>query len=74
MVLSTTSKASSAASLSNQSQGGGVKKAGLPRATSVTAYLAFHERGLPQPMSFMMLPLSSTVKSNRGIGWRFFER
>ena len=73
MVLSTSSKAKSSA-MQNQSQGGGGKKAGLPRATSTAAYLAFDERGLPQSMSFMMLPLSSTVRSNRGIGWKFFER
>ncbi len=73
MVLSTSSRSSHMASISNQSQGGGSKKAGLPRATNSSAYQAFHEHGLPQPMSVMMLPLSSTTIPSRGIGMRFFR-
>ena len=74
MVLSTSAKARSAASLANQNTGGGVKKAGIPRAVNVAMRVAFEERGHPQSMATMMLPLSSTTRSNRGIGWRFFER
>jgi hypothetical protein len=74
MVLSTSAKARSAASLANQNTGGGVKKAGIPRSISAAMRVAFEERGLPQPMSVMMLPLVSTVRVNRGIGWRFLER
>lgn len=74
MVLSTSAKARSAASLANQNTGGGVKKAGIPRAINVAMRVAFEERGLPQPMSVMMLPLVSTTNVNRGIGWRFFQR
>lgn len=73
MVLSTSSKARNAASISNQSQGGGSKKAGLPRATNASAYQAFHEHGLPQTMATMMLPLASTVRPSRSIGMRFFR-
>jgi hypothetical protein len=74
MVLSTSVKARSAASLANQNTGGGPKKAGIPRANNVAMRNAFEERGLPQSMSFMMLPLSSTTRGSRGIGWKFFER
>ena len=74
MVLSSSTKARSAASLANQNTGGGVKKAGIPRATNVAMRNAFEERGLPQSMAFMMLPLSSTTSASRGIGWRFFQR
>ena len=75
MVYSASKKSASIASISNQSQGGGVKKAGLvPKATSTAGRIAINVRHLPQPMSLMMLPLSSTVRSNRGIGWRFLER
>jgi hypothetical protein len=74
MVLSSSTKARSAASLANQNTGGGVKKAGIPRAANVAMRIAFQERGLPQPMSVMMLPLSSTTNASRGIGWRFFEK
>jgi hypothetical protein len=73
MVLSTTSRAKSSA-LKNQFQGGGDKKAGIARVTSAAGRVALEERGLPQSMSFMMLPLASTTRASRGIGWKFFER
>ncbi len=74
MVLSTSTKARNAASISNQSQGGGSKKAGLvPKSTSTTGLIALNVRHLPQSMATMMLPLSSTTISSRGIGMRFFR-
>jgi hypothetical protein len=73
MTLSTTSRAKSQA-YQNQFQGGGNKKAGNPRATSAAAYQAFEERGLPQPLTFMMAPASVSRATGRGIGWRFGER
>ena len=74
MVLSTTAKAKSRAG-QNENQGGGNNKAGLvPKATSTAGLVAFNVRGLPQPVSFMMLPLSVTKSTGRGIGWRFSER
>ena len=74
MVLSTSAKARSAASLANQNTGGGVKKAGIPRAVNVAMRNAFEERGLPQSMATMMLPLASTTRAGRGVGWRFSDR
>lgn len=73
MVLSTSSKSRSIASITNQNQGGGVKKAGIARATNVAMRIGFQHRGLPKPMSVMMLPLSSTTIASRGVGWRFFR-
>jgi len=73
MVLSTTSRAKSAAML-NQNQGGGDKKAGIARAVNVAMRVAFEARGEPQPMSFMMAPASVSRSTGRGIGWRFGER
>ena len=72
MVYSASSRSSRMASITNQSQGGGSKKAGLvPIAKSASVMVAYQVRHLPQPMSFMMLPLSSTVGRSRGIGMRF---
>ena len=73
MVLSTTARAKSSA-MQNQNQGGGEKKAGIPRAVNVAMRVAFEVNGLPQPMSTMMLPLSVSRATGRGIGMRFGER
>lgn len=74
MVLSTSTKARNAASIANANSGGGPKKAGIPRAVNVAMRIAFQERGQPQTMATMMLPLAATARAGRGIGWRFFER
>lgn len=74
MVLSSSTKASSFRSITAFNTGGGDKKAGIPRAINVAMRLGFQHRGLPQPMSVMMLPLVSTTSASRGIGWRFFQR
>ena len=71
MVYSQTKRTSSIASITNQSQGGGSKKAGLPyligRDTATT--IAF--RGTKQAMSILSLPLVSTTGPSRPIGARF---
>jgi hypothetical protein len=73
MPISTTARAKSRAA-QNENQGGGDKKAGSARAVNVAMRIAFQERGLPQPMSFMMAPASVSRATGRGIGWRFGER
>ena len=73
MPISTTARAKSRAA-QNENQGGGNKKAGSARAVNVAMRNAFEERGLPQPMSFMMAPASVSRATGRGIGWRFGER
>lgn len=75
MVYSASTRSASISSITSQNQGGGNTKAGLvPKATSTAGLVAFNVRGLPQPMSFMMLPLSVTRSTGRGTGWRFSER
>jgi hypothetical protein len=75
MVLSTTKRTSSISSIVSQNQGGGDRKAGLvPKSTTTAGLIAFNVRHYPQPMSNMMLPLSTPVRNIRGIGWRFGER
>ena len=58
MTLSTTKRTSSISSVTNQPQGGGSKKAGLPPAHNVATFVAFHERGYPRSAAFMstMMP------------------
>lgn len=76
MVLSSSSRSASIASITAQdSGGGGSKKAGsAPKSTSTAGLIAFHVRGLPQPLSFMKMPLVSTTRASRGIGWRFSQK
>ena len=72
MVYSSSWRSSYRDSNANKNQGGGSKKAGLvPIAKTAAVTIAYQVRHLPQPMSFMMLPLSSTVGRSRGIGMRF---
>ena len=73
MVYSASNRSSSIASITNQNTGGGSKKAGIPRAVNVAMRIGFTQRGLPQSMAVMMLPLSSTTIASRGVGWRFFR-
>ncbi len=68
MVLSTTKKTSSAASIMNQDTKGGNKKAGFPasigRSTSMT--IALHQTS--QNSTVLKLPEVSTVCSSRPTG------
>jgi hypothetical protein len=68
MVLSTTKKTSSAASIMNQSTKGGNKKAGFPasigRSTSMTIAL----RQTSQNSEVLKAPEASTVCSSRPVG------
>lgn len=74
MVYSQTKRTSSMASITNQSQGGGSKKAGLPyligRDSTVSVALKNHT----QYMGKLSLPLTSTTNLSRGIGMRFSLR
>jgi hypothetical protein len=71
MVYSQTKRTSSMASITNQNQGGGSKKAGLPyligRDSTVSVALNNHT----QYMGKLDLPLTSTTISSRGIGMRY---
>ena len=68
MVLSTTKKASSIASITNQDTKGGNRKAGFPatigRSTAMTVAL----RQTSQNSTVLKLPEASTVCSSRPVG------
>jgi hypothetical protein len=68
MVLSTTKKTSSVASIANQSTNGGNKKAGLPAMVgrNTAATVALHQTS--QSLALLQLPVSSTTCSSRPIG------
>ena len=75
MVLSSSSRSASISSITAQYSGGGGKKAGgAPKSTSTAGLIAFRVRGVPQPLSFMKMPLVSTTRASRGIGWRFSQK
>lgn len=59
-------------SIENQFNGGGNKKAGLvpTQTTSSSTHVCYTNRHLPKPMSVMQIPLVSTVKPSRPIGFR----
>jgi len=67
MVLSTTTKTASISSISNQDQGGGSKKAGLPKhlRDSWTA-IAFH--GRTSYGTTITMPLVSTTNISKPVG------
>lgn len=67
MVLSTTTKTASISSITNQDQGGGSKKAGLPKhlRDSWTA-IAFH--GRTSYGTAITMPLVSTTNISKPIG------
>jgi hypothetical protein len=74
MVLSGTNKTSSIASITNLPNGGGSKKAGLPKrvdGNSMWSQVALS--GTSQNRSVLIEPQVSTVKASRPVGMRFFR-
>lgn len=69
VLMNGSKKARYQASIINQNQGGGPKKAGLvPTADiPVAVFVAYKNRHLPQPMSFMRLTVNPNVKPSRPI-------
>ena len=67
MVLSTTKKAASIASITNQNSGGGSKKGGLPHHVARDAYASLHMKNTIQRMSLLKMPLVSSTKATRPI-------
>jgi len=70
MVLSTTKKAASIASITNQNSGGGSKKAGLPHLIARDSFASIHLKNTLQTMSLLKMPLSSTTRATRPISMR----
>lgn len=67
MVYSQTNKTASIASITNQNQGGGSKKAGLPHLIARDAFASVHLKGTSQRMSVLKMPLTTNVSQSRPI-------
>jgi hypothetical protein len=67
MVLSTTKKAASIASITNRNSGGGSKKAGLPHLVARDAFASVHMKNTHQTMRLLKMPLVSTTKATRPV-------
>ncbi len=67
MVYSQTTKTASISSITNQNQGGGSKKAGLPHLIARDAYASVHLKGTSQKMSVLKMPLTTNVSQSRPI-------
>ena len=67
MVYSQTNKTASITSITNQNQGGGSKKAGLPHLIARDAYASVHLKGTSQKMSVLKMPLTTTVSQSRPV-------
>lgn len=70
MVLSGSNKTSSLSSITNQNQGGGDKKAGLPEQVGRTAWESVHMRKTSQRMAVLSMPLTTTTRVSRPVGIR----
>jgi len=69
-VYSQTKKTSSIASITNQNQGGGSKKAGLPYLVGRESWSTIALRNTSQRMSVLKMPLTSSVSQSRPVGVR----
>lgn len=68
MVLSTTKKASSIASITNAASGGGNRKAGFPAMVGRSAAMSIALRQTSQESPVLKSPAESTVCSSRPVG------
>lgn len=70
MVYSQTKKTSSIASITNQNQGGGNKKAGLPYLVGRDSWSSIALKGTSQNLSVLKMPMVTTVSQSRPVGVR----
>jgi len=70
MVYSQTKKTASIASITNQKQGGGNKKAGLPYMVGRDSWSSVALKGTSQNLSVLKMPLVSTVNPSRPVSVR----
>ena len=70
MVYSQTKKTSSIASITNQNQGGGSKKAGLPYLVGRESWSSIALKNTSQRMSVLKMPLVTTVSQSRPVSVR----
>lgn len=68
MVYSQTKRTASVASITNQNQGGGNKKAGFPYLVARDSWtsVAFHR--IPQKLSVLQMTMNPNVRPSRPIG------
>lgn len=70
MVYSQTKKTASIASITNQNQGGGNKKAGLPHLIARDSWTSIALNGTSQRLSVLKMPLVTTVSQSRPVSVR----
>lgn len=68
MVYSQTKRTASASSITNQAQGGGNKKAGFPYLVGRSSAASIGFNGIPQTLSILQMPMTTTVRASRPIG------
>ena len=74
MVYSQTKRTASIDSITNQNQGGGDKKAGLPYQVGRSSWTSIAFKGTSQRLSVLKMPLVTTVTQSRNVGSRFAMR
>jgi hypothetical protein len=71
MVYSQTKKTASIASITNQNQGGGSKKAGLPHLIARDSWTSVALRGTSQRMAVLKMPMTTSgVNQSRPVSVR----
>lgn len=68
MVYSQTKRTASIASISNQNQGGGSKKAGFPYLVGRDSWTSIAFRRIPQNLSILQMTMNPNVRQSRPIG------
>ena len=68
MVYSQTKRTGSVSSITNQAQGGGNKKAGFPHLVGRTSAVSIGFHSIPQKLSILQMPFTTTVSQSRPIG------
>lgn len=67
MVYSQTKRTGSVASITNQANGGGNKKAGLPRLVGRDSATSVAFRHTSQTLSMLQMPMTTTVRPSRPV-------
>jgi len=70
MVYSQTKRTSSIASITNQPQGGGCKKAGFPHTIGRDSWTSIYMRGTAQSLPTLQMTIYPNVSQSRPIGTR----
>ena len=70
MVYSQTKRTSSISSITNQKQGGGSKKAGLPYQVGRDSWVSVMMHGTKQSIPLLKVPTTTTVSQSRPVGTR----